>query len=325
MKTIRVALESSPNVLHAGMYLACLRGWYRDAGLDVLLLEPESASSPMKLLVSGQVHVAISPAEGIVSYRTLRQEQDLVAIATIGQEHQTALAALATSGISSPAMLDGKRYGAHQSRFEAAILRRMISHSGGCGLLRMLTPPRQEMWQHLLEGRIDAAWISIPKRLPQAEKQGITLNLFKPEDHGVIPCYMHLLVAHRCLLDEYESDFRTFLELTNRAYEWVAAHPGETTGLLVESQIHPAFHSREELLHSLALLCPVLLNSEGRWGVMNPQRWEEFGEWLDQNHIVQCLETEEPILVGSRIRQWFSNDYLPAFRSDFVSTPGETA
>lgn len=325
MKTVRVALEGMPSVIHVGMYLALARGWYREAGLEIKLIEPESFASPMKLLVSGQVHLAIAPAEAIVSYRTLRQEMDVVAIGTIQQEHHTALATLERSGITSPAQLDGKRYGAHQARFEAGILRKMVRNSGGCGMFRILTPPRETLWSHLLNGDIDATWVSIPKRIPQAEEAGIALNLFKPEDYGVMAGYMHLFVAHRCLLDEYEHDFKLFMEVTSRAYLEVSAEPEGSVVFLHQSTIHPAFNNQHLLLRAVELICPTLTDAEGHWGRMSEEAWQQFGDWLDHESMVLCLETETPIPVANRIREWFSNDYLPAFRSDFVSKPGETA
>ncbi|MEY3982737.1 MAG: hypothetical protein RL160_294 [Bacteroidota bacterium] len=325
MKTIRVALEGMPSVLHAGMYLALARGWYREAGVDLQLIEPESFASPMKLLVSGQVHVAIAPAEAIVSYRTLRQEMDVVAIGTIQQEHHTALATLKKSGISKPAQLDGKRYGAHLARFEAGILRKMVRNSGGFGMFRILTPPRESLWAHLLNGDIDATWISIPKRIPLAEKAGVSLNLFKPEDYGVMAGYMHLFVAHRCLLDEYETDFKLFMEITSRAYQDLGTHPEAASVLLNQSYSHEAFNNLDVLLRSVELLCPTLFDAAGQWGTMSDEVWRQFGNWLDQESVVLCLESDEPIHVSHRIQQWYSNEYLPTFRHAFVSKPGETA
>jgi ABC-type nitrate/sulfonate/bicarbonate transport system substrate-binding protein len=325
MKTIRVALEGMPSVLHAGMYLALARGWYREAGLEIQVIEPESFASPMKLLVSGQVHLAIAPAEAIVSYRTLRQEMDVVAIGTIQQEHHTALATLHKSGIVKPAQLDGKRYGAHQARFEAGILRKIVRNNGGCGMFRILTPPRETLWSHLLNGDIDATWVSIPKRIPLAEKAGISLNLFKPEDYGVMAGYMHLFVAHRCLLDEYEADFKLFMEITSRAYEDLGTHPETAASLLHHSFSHEAFNNLNLLLRSVELLCPTLLDAKGHWGTMSEETWLQFGNWLDRESVVLCLETDTPIPVAHRIREWFSNEYLPSFRSAFVLKPGETA
>ncbi len=325
MKSIRVALEGMPSVLHAGMYLALARGWYREAGLELQLIDPESFASPMKLLVSGQVHLAIAPAEAIVSYRTLRQEMDVVAIATIEQEHHTALATLKQSGITSPAQLDGKRYGAHQARFEAAILRKMVRNSGGCGMFRMLTPPREELWNQLLHSHIDATWVSIPKRIPLAEQAGIKLNLFKPEDYGVQAGYMHLFVAHRCLLDEYEPDFKLFLEVTARGYRELATHPEQCAETISRSRLNKAFDSTELLQRGLELLCPTLPDEHGNWGSMNPDYWQQFGNWLDQDSVVLCLETDEPIPVAHRIHEWYSNEYLPSFSAAFASKQGEIA
>ncbi len=159
MKCIRIALDWTPNSLHVGLLLARYSGAYRKAGLDVILESPEDdqyLNTPMKKLVTGQIHVAIAPTDSVISYRTLHKEYPVVAIAAIQQHHNSAIATLADSGIDKPADLDGKVYGSYGARFEDAIVRQMVRHNGGNGMLRIVRPPKLSMWDALLEGEIDS-------------------------------------------------------------------------------------------------------------------------------------------------------------------------
>jgi ABC-type nitrate/sulfonate/bicarbonate transport system substrate-binding protein len=82
---VTVVLDWTPNTNHSGVYLARAKGWYRDAGLDVKIIQPGDAGA-VQLLGSGKADVAYSPQEEIIPARA--QGVPVVAIAAVIQ-HDT--------------------------------------------------------------------------------------------------------------------------------------------------------------------------------------------------------------------------------------------
>ncbi len=39
-KTVKLALDWSPNTNHTGFYVALAKGWYKDAGIELEILPP---------------------------------------------------------------------------------------------------------------------------------------------------------------------------------------------------------------------------------------------------------------------------------------------
>ena len=71
MPPIRVALDWTPNINHAGFFVALERGYFADRGLEVTFESPHSddyASTPASKLAAGKVDIAICPSESIISY-----------------------------------------------------------------------------------------------------------------------------------------------------------------------------------------------------------------------------------------------------------------
>lgn len=71
MPPIRVALDWTPNVNHAGLFVALERGYFAERGLDVSFDSPHVdgyTTTPAQKLASGAVNVAICPSESIISY-----------------------------------------------------------------------------------------------------------------------------------------------------------------------------------------------------------------------------------------------------------------
>ena len=71
MPAIKVALDWTPNVNHAGFFVALERGYYADRGLDVTFVSPhvdDYKRTPARRLAAGEVSLAICPSESIISY-----------------------------------------------------------------------------------------------------------------------------------------------------------------------------------------------------------------------------------------------------------------
>ena len=71
MPPIAVALDWTPNVNHAGFFVALARGYFADRGLDVTFSSPHSdgyAVTPAQKLAASECDLAVCPSESIISY-----------------------------------------------------------------------------------------------------------------------------------------------------------------------------------------------------------------------------------------------------------------
>ena len=93
---IKIALDWTPNAIHAGLYLALLNGWYKEAGLEVELISPEKDQyevAPIEKLFRRHVSFAIAPSEMVIrSHQSGYKE--LVAVASMLQGAPSSFAAL---------------------------------------------------------------------------------------------------------------------------------------------------------------------------------------------------------------------------------------
>ena len=80
-------------------------------------------------------------------------------VAAILQNDTTAIVSLASSGITSPAQLDGKKYAGYGARLEIKIIEQMIKNCGGKGVVTMVVPPKLKCFDEVLNGSCDAVWV----------------------------------------------------------------------------------------------------------------------------------------------------------------------
>src|SRR5215217_4978628 len=78
-----LVLDFQPNAVHAGIYAALSRGYYRDAGIDLDVQQPSASTDAPKLLEAGKVQFAILDIHDLAIAR--ERGFDLVAVTPIVQ------------------------------------------------------------------------------------------------------------------------------------------------------------------------------------------------------------------------------------------------
>lgn len=289
MENIRIALDWTPNTIHAGFFLAWHKGWYREAGLEIEFISPQADNyqlTPARRLSQRKVDFAIAPSESVLSYNTSRRPAAITAVASILQRDTSAIVCLSKSGITRPAELDGKMYASYNARYEDEIVRAMILNDGGTGKFRPVAIGRLGIWDMLKSGEADATWVFMPWEGVEARHNGIALNAFRMDDFGIPYGYTPLLLAHLSSIPLREAAYRNFLQITARAYTEAAMSPDETAAFLSSTVAHPDFARADFIRDSLRELAPAILNEHGRWGEMQPQVWGRFIDWLVERKLV---------------------------------------
>ncbi|MDP2327968.1 MAG: ABC transporter substrate-binding protein, partial [Dehalococcoidia bacterium] len=93
---VTLMLNWTPNNHHAGIYIAQANGWYREAGIDLTIVEPAAAGAD-QVVAAGGADFGISQAESILPARAAGAE--VVSIATLLPHNDSSMMALAASGI----------------------------------------------------------------------------------------------------------------------------------------------------------------------------------------------------------------------------------
>ncbi|NJL05280.1 MAG: ABC transporter substrate-binding protein [Chloroflexaceae bacterium] len=307
---ITLALDWTPNTNHIGFYVALVSGWYAEAGLQVRITSTELDNyvlSPARKVAAGLATFGLCPSESIISFQTLPARPRLMAIAALLQHDTSAIVTVAGRGRDRPAQLDGCVYASYGSRFEAAIVAQMIRNDGGQGTFARVHPPKFDIWETLLRGEADAAWVFVPWEGQAALQRGVRLNTFFLDEYQIPYGYSPVITAHPHTLRRQPELVQAFLAISGRGFTYAAQHPHAAADLFCCAASSPHQTSRELLLLSLNRLQSNFLHSaSGQWGRMEPQRWEVFLTWLITTGILNDL----PQPLALKAHHLFSNRYL---------------
>ena len=177
MKSLRLALDWTPNVNHIGLFVAKELGFYQEVGIDLTLVSPQDdnyQTTPGKKLELRTVDMAIAPFETVISLQNKENKVDALAIYALLQEDISSIATLTITGIRRPKDLDGKLYASYKARYEDHIVQQLIKNDGGKGEMKITYPEKLGIWNTLLEGNADATWIFDNWEGVEAQHKGIT-------------------------------------------------------------------------------------------------------------------------------------------------------
>lgn len=109
LEKISVRLDWLAGSNHAALFAAKDKGYYKDAGLDVEILNGQGSLSTIQLVAAGNNTIGLASLSAVA----LAESKDIpvIGIAGIMQRGPESVIALASSGITKPKDLEGKKFG----------------------------------------------------------------------------------------------------------------------------------------------------------------------------------------------------------------------
>ena len=301
-ETITFVLDWTPNTNHTGVYVALQKGWFKEAGLNVEVVQPPEGGSAL-LAASGKAQFAVTAQDSIAPALTGESAMPITAVATILQHNTSGIVSRAGEGMDTPAGLEGHKYATWDSPVEKATIRQVMEADGGdFDKVELIPSTVTDEVSALLSGDVDAIWIFYGWAGIACEVAGLPIDYFDFADFDtVLDFYTPIIVANNDWLEKNPETAKAFLAALSRGYAYAAENPAEAADILMEAA--PELKSNTELVYrSQEYLAGEYIADAARWGEFDPERWGGYFSWLNDNGLV---ETPLDPAAG------FTNEYLP--------------
>ena len=130
LEKITMALDWTPNTNHTGIYVAQEKGYFKEAGLEVSVIQPPD-NGATDLVASGGAEFGIDFQDTLAAAFSSDSPLSVSAVATILQHNTSGLISLKKKGIDSPGKLAGHSYATWDSPIEQAVLKNVVEKDGG--------------------------------------------------------------------------------------------------------------------------------------------------------------------------------------------------
>ncbi|WP_423898779.1 ABC transporter substrate-binding protein [Candidatus Pelagadaptatus aseana] len=263
----------------AGYYAALEKGYYREAGLDVVIEERTQGLTPVDSLISGRAHFAVSDS-GVLIYRA--NGVPLVALGAIFQHSPSVLLARKDAGIETLQDLKGKRVRLVTGYMNAELVSMM--ENGGVKIYEVELMPGLLGVDKIIEGELDAINAYITNEPRTLKRYNVPYTIFHPRDFGV-NFYGDILVTTDGLIETRPELVQKFREASFKGWQYAINHPDEIVDIIL-LKYNSQNKSREDLMFEARELIKLMLADVVPVGYMNQSRWNQIAEvFRDQGKL----------------------------------------
>ena len=130
LKKITFVLDWTPNTNHTGIYVAKEKGYFKEAGLDVEIVQPPEDGAEV-LVGSGKAQFGISFQDTMMPAVVGDDALPIKAVAAVLQHNTSGIVSRKGEGIKRPKGLEGKKYATWNQDIEKAILKQVVEKDKG--------------------------------------------------------------------------------------------------------------------------------------------------------------------------------------------------
>ncbi len=285
LEQVTVILDYVPNTNHTGLYVALEKGYYEEEGLDVQIIEPTDGATAT-LVAQQKGTFGISYQEDVTIALSAEDPLPIKAVAAIIQHNTSGFAALADSGIESPADFEGKTYAGWGGPGESAVLEACMTMDGAdFSKLKMVISDGSGF--EALGKSCDLMWFYEAWDCVIAARNDCALNYMELRTLDErLDYYTPVIIASDEILTAEPEMVKAFLRASAKGYQDAIEDPDAAAEIL--SAYVPEYDP-EMLKDSLRYLSGKFVEDSDRWGWMRDEVWDNYTEFLQEYEVIDKL------------------------------------
>ncbi len=252
----------------AGYYAALEQGYYRDAGLDVNIVEAVPGADPVVNVLAGKTEFGVGTSNLLV---TKNSGKPVVILGVILQH--------------SPQVMLARKHGSAQN-IQDLIGKRVMFDPLAEDLLAYLkkegvAPDRFSQVVHsydpqdLIQGKVEAMSGSLLNEAFYLDRARFAYHAFTPRSAG-IDFYGDNLFTTEQTVKAQPDQVRAFREASLRGWQYAMSHQAEIADLILAK--YSQKHDRDYLLFQAKQMQDLMQAEKVGIGAMSPERWQKIAE-----------------------------------------------
>ncbi|MGN0025837.1 MAG: ABC transporter substrate-binding protein [Clostridium sp.] len=283
LQKVTLILDWTPNTNHTGFYVAQEKGYYKDLGLDVEIIQPSEGSS-LQLLAAGKGDFAVSYQEDLTYARTSDSPLPVMAIAAIIQHNTSGFSSPKEKGIETVKDFENKVYGGWGSPSEEAILKAVMEKNGADFTKLKMVDAGTEDFFIATKNNLDFEWTFEAWTNIEAKLRGFDINYIPVRDlDPALDYYTPIIATTENTVNNKKDLAKKFMEATTKGYEDAIENPEEAAKLLVSKV--PEI-SEELAIESQKYLADKYMEGTNIWGEMKDSVWDNYTKFLYDNKLI---------------------------------------
>ena len=283
---------------NAGFAAAVAEGFYRDAGLDVTLVQGNGSGNTAQLVANGRSEIAY--ADAVAVSQLIAKGAPMKVLSTVYQSNPNEVSALKKTGIKSIKDLAGKKVGVPSGSSQTTMLPLLLKANNlKESDVNLINMPPTAMVPSLLQGQVDAILGSVDSYQIQLEAQGAQTDNYMFADHGV-PTVSTSIFASDSYIKNNPEVVKKFIAASLKGWYFALDNPEKAV-----KDLKSVFPEMNEKLATaeLASIKPLLCSGGAKYiGKAEDALWVKTQDLLSEVKLLPA---------GQDPKSYYTNAYLP--------------
>ena len=299
LEKVTVVLDWTPNTNHTGLYVALDKGYYKEEGLDVEIVQPSDGSAST-LIATGKGDFGVSYQEDVTYALTSDEPLPIKAIATIIQHNTSGFASPSSKNIKTVKDFENKTYGGWGAESEKATLNAVMSNNGADFNTVKLVDIGEDDFFTSTKGEVDISNVFEGWTCIEGKLRGEDVNFIATRDLDKwLDYYTPLLITNNSILNDNPDLAKKFLSATTKGYEDCISQPEESAKILLKY----APEINEDLaIESQKYLADKYIDDASRWGEMKDSVWNNYTDFMKEYKLIN---------KDMKASDAYTNEFLP--------------
>lgn len=295
LREINVVLDWYPNALHAFIYTAIERGYYKDEGLDVKIQFPANDNDALSLVAAGKAEIGLYYEHDIIQ-AVANQGIGVKSIGAVVQSPLNIILSLSDKNIYSPSDLVGKTVGYAGTALSEALVQAMMEDIGADFSSVEMVNVGFELMSSMTTGNVDATiGCLVNHEVPQMEEEGFDVNYFMVSGYGIPNYYEAVFLANNKMIEAEPEVLAGFLRASAKGFADFQADMDACLKILLDNQNEDNFPLSPSVEEQSSLtLLPLMETSDAPFLSQTAENWQANIEWMyDVGLIEKKIEASE--------------------------------
>lgn len=274
LEQVALQLKHLHQFQFAGYYAAVEKGYYRDAGLAVRILEGKDGNEPERNVVSGKAQFGVGSSSLLLARLA---GKPVVVLGTIFQHSPYVLLVARRDGVKDLRSIIGKRVMIGSLTDELTQADELFAYLKKEGIPRFSTVRVDHSFnpQDLVDGKVDAYSGYITNEPYFLDRIGFAYDIYSPRAAG-IDFYGDNLFTSEAEIARHPERVRAFREASMKGWAYAMNHPEEIADLILAK--YSKRHARAHLLYEARQMVPLVQPVLVELGYTNPDRWRHIAD-----------------------------------------------
>ncbi|MBF0445583.1 MAG: ABC transporter substrate-binding protein [Magnetococcales bacterium] len=253
----------------AGYYAAKEKGYFKEAGLNVILKEKQSDKDVIKQVLSGEAQYGVSGSNLVLN----RIKGDpVVVLAALFQHNPVVVISTSESGIATPQDLVGKKLMWSKS-VEESIPAMLLYEGISFEDIKILKPSWK--FEDLINGKTDAIATYITNQPFFLKERDVALNVMYPHKYGA-HFYGDVVFTTEKEIKNNPKRVEKFRQASLKGWRYAMANQEELVNIIKEK--YKSKRSRKHLNYEAKVMRELVLPDIVEIGHNNPGRWDNIAQ-----------------------------------------------